>query len=1237
MSEPISDITTIRQLGSVPQGGIKEEYVLKWLKRFQALPGCENQPDFNLTSLQQKAVAHPKFFGAVGPNLMVTGPTSAGKTIVAEILMANHFTRGRYPQGVIYTVPLRALATEKYNHFKSIFGPTGVYVSSSDYQEYDQLILNTRFRVVVVIYEKLFSWLTEPQYAGNLLNKTALIVADELQMLAEPQRGAKLELILTFVRDFQSRQPRYSLREYPVRIVGMGSSDTALQNVTSWLDADSIKIDETERPVPLVEGYVRVDGSYHLEPLPQRLVDTLPGGKIDLPPAAGRDANRLTQDFIVKTLTDEDGERIPIGSGKRILVYCASKNTAEAMARNIAAALGRRFPLKEETLRILEELEGTGTLDVLRELIPRGVGFHHGDLNLEERELVENLFTNLDPEGDTLDVIVSTPTLSMGVNLPADYMLFSTAETYRRADGLLHSVHERLITPLEYKNFAGRAGRLRPNQPASQHGIALFMTNRSQEEADQELLEGLIRHPPEPLEPALHRWPYGLDPLALACLAWQSTYRTTQNLAPEQIKDFFQGTFAGFSRVSVNYQGVYLPIQEAAVEILKSLSSRHPELVGNREQRFQLNSTGQSVASQGVDTLTYEILQNISQRLPEILDQPFVLLEYLVQGREISSEYPTWIPRGGEATRLAYDLRAFFQQQADAQHSLGPIASNLLATSYTPSDDELRYLIRVVAAYLWIEGAGARELLSNPLLPKIRYGAVSSLTDQLAWLVGALRPIWAGLGWQPGAGSIPVEKRKDWADEVEWIIARFERRLRYGVPDVLTSISHLRVKGGNRQKLVELWEALGGWSHPVYLLDVRAHKVPRHLRQVLDNLKRKIRRRAWADDRRSQFDKQVSFVNQAVDLLPPTEIDPNWPLMIHTLQFSEGESLIRAICDALNARPIEMDCRPGTEYGGFETGLLPEAVLAFPGPRYVGLVLVGEAGQPVEWPQIFQAINRMAPNRRKLNAIICLALGELSDSVKDDMRGDDRSILLLTRESFIQLCARATYTEDEPEQLERIKQFFEQPNEMLRGAGDVDVLLDRLSAAPRTRGQLVGRGYIARSEEQDRPYSASLKRQQPSELPGRTLLYSGLVYLQNLVDEMPQETREQNDIVFWIREVIDHILDHPDWAVARAGLILELMLRNYQEQTEKAQPWDLNNLITNLAKSGRLPSIIAKHAHTVRAMRNEADHPGWISLEVDGRRIWVPPDLSPEDALSAMPSLIRVASWYLEACAPPKP
>lgn len=111
----------------------------------------------------------------------------------------------------------------------------------------------------------------------------------------------------------------------------------------------------------------------------------------------------------------------------------------------------RRFTSDEEKAEIErrcdEVLLDGGVADELRSLLVHGIGIHHAGVLPRYKQLVEELTLER-----LLRFVVSTETISAGINLPAKRVVFPSLRKYVRRKA-------RLTTPAEYHQMAGRAGR----------------------------------------------------------------------------------------------------------------------------------------------------------------------------------------------------------------------------------------------------------------------------------------------------------------------------------------------------------------------------------------------------------------------------------------------------------------------------------------------------------------------------------------------------------------------------------------------------------------------------------------------------------------------------------------------------------------------------------------------------------------------------------------------------------
>jgi len=95
-----------------------------------------------------------------GGNFLISAVTSAGKTLIGEILALHYGSRGRR---AIYLVPMKALAEEKFEQFHEDYRKAGIdtVISTHDRREDDERILAGRYHIAIVVYEKLNALLVQ--------------------------------------------------------------------------------------------------------------------------------------------------------------------------------------------------------------------------------------------------------------------------------------------------------------------------------------------------------------------------------------------------------------------------------------------------------------------------------------------------------------------------------------------------------------------------------------------------------------------------------------------------------------------------------------------------------------------------------------------------------------------------------------------------------------------------------------------------------------------------------------------------------------------------------------------------------------------------------------------------------------------------------------------------------------------------------------------------------------------
>ena len=346
-----------------------------------------------------------------GQNLVLAIPTSSGKTLVAEICILKSILEGKGK--ALYLVPLKSLAREKYHDFKG-YEELGITVAMSvgDYDSPGTKLSDAD--IVILTTERADSLV---RHRTEWIDEVGIVIADEVHLVNDTSRGPTLEMVLAkLIQKIKN-----------VQVVALSATISNASQIAEWLDAKLVRSDW--RPVSLSEG-VYLDGEI-----------TFSDGKKRSVPLKRKEE---LADVVCDTL-EEDGQ---------VLIFVSSRRSTVSLAKKLARFL-RPF-ISEEALPYLTKTarkisSGPSIPEASRTLarvLANGAAFHHAGLDNSERALVEDAF-----KSNMLKVIVATPTLAAGVNLPARRVII---RDYRRFE---QSIGSYPIPVLEYKQMAGRAGR----------------------------------------------------------------------------------------------------------------------------------------------------------------------------------------------------------------------------------------------------------------------------------------------------------------------------------------------------------------------------------------------------------------------------------------------------------------------------------------------------------------------------------------------------------------------------------------------------------------------------------------------------------------------------------------------------------------------------------------------------------------------------------------------------------
>lgn len=763
----------------------------------------------HLTALQEAAFTNAALLS--GSNTLVIAPTSAGKTFVGEVLAVRAAANLRR---TLYVVPFKALAEEKYAQFRDLYGPLGigVAVSSGDRDEFDDDIKRGRYLITVVVYEKLAQLIVQ---SPGLLSECGLVVLDEVQLVRDETRGPGIEMLLT----------RLITASKHLQIVALSATVGALNRFDAWLGAEVVE--SRDRPIPLDEFAVNVDGTTYTYDRNSRL----PQRQSRISIRAGSDAvGALAASFVQRDL--------------QVLIFHAHVPATEETARSIAASLPRR-EIPADIATALGQLEDSESRVSLEQCLMKGVAFHNAGLSFEERNLVETAFRQ-----GVARVLVSTTTLAMGVNLPADAVIVADTRRY-----LGPAVGTRLIDIAEYKNCAGRAGRL----GHAERGEAYL--NLTAEDFSGGMIGRFIGGTPEAIESAIPR--SRLVDHVLRVIASRFTDKI------DDVHNLFASSFAAATFYARTGHQALTDGITAALEELRAVGMIDIDNAGG----VTATAVGEVVARSGISVPTGAALIQFLANFPQASEAEMVF--EVCSASEISGGAP-YLRREERGTP---EWRNQVRALAGATTS-GSRLDHAVTRPMLPSDDVNALLKRSCLVLRWLNGESSRQLTRDF---RIGLGYIRGLGENVAWISGTLSQI-----------AVAMELDPDVAARLN----RLSSSVHYGVPYEAVRFAKLRVPGVNRNEATRLVQNETGRTFTTYdaILDaepsdflgiVSPGLLPLMQEAILKFTKESLRRYA------------SSLLARANKLSLPLAL-------IRNLVESQGNDFELAIRDLLNSPGIEL-------------------------------------------------------------------------------------------------------------------------------------------------------------------------------------------------------------------------------------------------------------------------------------------------------------------------------------------
>lgn len=360
-----------------------------------------------------------------GHNVLITVPTSSGKTVIAEFGI---FMGLKKQQKIIYTSPIKTLSNQKFSEFKDKFGSESVGIITGDVK------FNPEAPCLIVTTEILREYLLK---CDPIIDSVGVVIFDEVHYINNDDRGHVWEQCLMML-------------PANIKLIMLSATISHPELFAKWIgdikkNPISLMV-HTKRPVPL---------NHYL----------LSDSKLLLYSDGHTFHTQLYQNFYqeFKPVLNEKStinglvNYLNVNDLCPALMFTFSRSKCEQLAESLMCCfhesekqciidkeidmLLHRYQYDHKTIKLIPQVQN------IRRLAIKGICYHHSGLLPFCKEIVEILFGK-----GYIKVMFVTETFSVGINMPTRTVVFT--DLTKNTNG-----HHRSLYTDEYFQMAGRAGR----------------------------------------------------------------------------------------------------------------------------------------------------------------------------------------------------------------------------------------------------------------------------------------------------------------------------------------------------------------------------------------------------------------------------------------------------------------------------------------------------------------------------------------------------------------------------------------------------------------------------------------------------------------------------------------------------------------------------------------------------------------------------------------------------------